>query len=45
MFNFGYITKEDVEDHNPNWTQISEQPYRILTVAVSGSGKTDDFWI
>ena len=39
MFNFDYITKEDIEEHNPNWSEISNYPYRILIVWGSGSGK------
>ena len=39
MFNFDYITKEDVREHNPNWPEILDHPYRILIVRCSGSGK------
>ena len=39
MFNFDYITKEDIKKHNPNWPQIPDHPYRILVVGGSGSGK------
>ena len=39
MFNFGYITKGDVKEHNPNWLRICDHPYRILIVGGSGSGK------
>ena len=41
MFNFDYITKEDIKKHNPNWPEISDHPYRILIVGGSGSGKTN----
>ena len=41
MFNFDYITKENIKEHNPNWPQIPEHPYRILIVGASGSGKTN----
>ena len=41
MFNFGYITKEDIKDHNPNWPEISDHPCRILVVGGFGSGKTN----
>ena len=30
MFNFYYITKEDIKERNLNWPQISACPYRIL---------------
>ena len=30
MFNFDYITKEDMKEHNQNWPIITDHPYRIL---------------
>ena len=41
MSNFDYITKEDIKEHNRNWLEIPDHPYRILTVRGSGSGKTN----
>ena len=41
MFNFDYITKEDIKEHIPNWPEIPDHPYRILIVRGSGSGKTN----
>ena len=41
MFNFGYIAKEDIKEHNPNWTEITDDLYRTLIVGGSGSGKTN----
>ena len=41
MFNFDYITKEDIKEHNPNWPEIPDYPYIILIVGGSGSGKTN----
>ena len=41
MFKFDYITKEDIKEHEQNWTEISEHPYRILVVGDAGSGKTN----
>ena len=42
MFNFGYITKEDIkEEHNPNWPEIPDHPYRALIFGGSGFGKTN----
>ena len=29
MFNFDYITKEDIKEHNSNWPEIPDHPYRI----------------
>ena len=39
MFNFDYLTKEDIKEHNTDWQQIPDHPYRILIVGDSGSGK------
>ena len=43
MFNFYYITKEDVNEHNPKWPEIPDHPYRILIIGGSGSGNKDAF--
>ena len=41
MFNFDYITKEDIKEHNANWSQIPDHTYRILIVEGYGIGKTN----
>ena len=41
MFNFDYITKEDIKEHNPNWPEIPDLLYQILITGGSGSGKTN----
>ena len=41
MFNFHFITKEGIKEHNPNWPGIPDDPYRILIIEGSGSGKTN----
>ena len=41
MINFDDVTKENVKEHNPNWPQISDHPYRILIIGGSGSEKTN----
>ena len=41
MINFDDVTKENVKEHNPNWPQITDHPYRILIIGGSGSGKTN----
>ena len=41
MFNFDYITKEDIKDHNPNWPDVPDHPHKMLIVGGSGSGKTN----
>ena len=40
MFNFDYITKENIKEHNPNWPEIPVHVYRILIAGGSGSGRT-----
>ena len=39
MFNFDCITKESMKEHNPNWPEIPDHPYRILIVEVLGLEK------
>ena len=41
MFNFDYVTKEDIKEHNPKWLEILDHPYRILIFGGSGSRKTN----
>ena len=41
MFNFDYMTKEGIKEHNHNWPEISYHPYGIIIVGVSGYGKTN----
>ena len=41
MFNLNYITKEDIKEHNPNWLQLPDHPYKTLIVEDSGSGETN----
>ena len=41
MFDFDDTTKEDIKEHNLNWLRIPDHPYKILTVGVLGSGKTN----
>ena len=41
MFKFDCITKEDIKEHNPKWSEIPDHPFRILIIGVSGSGKTN----
>ena len=36
-----YITKEGVQEHNPNWPEIPDHPYKMLIVRNSGFGKTN----
>ena len=39
MFNFDYITKEDIKEHNSNWPEIPDHPYRLLIIGGSGLEK------
>ena len=39
IFNFDYITKEDIKEQNPKWPKIPEHRYRILIIGGSASGK------
>ena len=41
MFDFDYITKEDIKEHSPNWPQIPNHLYRTLIVGRCRSGKTN----
>ena len=42
MFNFDYITKEDIKQHNPKWPKLTDHPYRILIIGGYGSGKAGE---
>ena len=41
MINFDDVTKENIEEHNPNWPQIPDHPCRILIVVGPGFEKTN----
>ena len=41
MFNFDYISKENIKEHSPKWSEIPDHPYRILIIGGSGSRKTN----
>ena len=43
MINFDNVTKENIKEHNPNWSQVPDHPYRILITGGSGSGKANSF--
>ena len=44
MINFDDIAKENIKEHNPNWPQIPDHPYRILIIGGCGSGKTNSLF-
>ena len=37
MINFDDVTKETVIEHNVNWPQAFDHPYKILIFGASGS--------
>ena len=39
MINFDNAVKENIKEHNPNWPQIPNHPYRILITGGFGSEK------
>ena len=41
MVDFDEVTNENKTEHNPNWPNIPDHPYRILIIGDSGSGKTN----
>ena len=32
MINFVDVVKENIKEHNPNWSKIPDHPYRILII-------------
>ena len=41
MINFDGYVNENKNEHNKNWPNIPDHPYRILMIGGSGSGKTN----
>ena len=41
MINFDDYANENRTEDNKNWQYIPDQPYRILIIGGSGSGKTN----
>ena len=41
MINFDEITKENIKQYNPIWSEIPDHPYRLLIGGGFGSGKTN----
>ena len=39
MINFDDVTKENINKHNPNWSQIPDHSYRILIIGGPRFGK------
>ena len=40
MINYDEFNKQNIKGHNPYWPQIIDNPYRILIIGGSVSGKT-----
>ena len=41
MFNYDYVTKENIKKHNPNWPDIPDYPFKIIIIGGSGYIKTN----
>ena len=44
MISFDDVTKENIMEHNGNWPQISDHPYRISIIGGPGFGKTNSLF-
>ena len=44
LWQFYHGVKENINEHNPNWSQIPDHPYRILIIGGSGSRKTNSLF-
>ena len=44
MINVYNIIKKTIKEHNSNWKQILDHPYRILVTKGSGSGETNSLF-
>ena len=38
------MLQKKTKEHNPNWPQIFDHPYRILIIGGSGAGKTNSLF-
>ena len=44
MIKFDDVTKENIKEYNPNWTQIPDHPYKLLRIGDSGSEKINSLF-
>ena len=44
MINFNDVINENIKEHNANWPQIPDHPYRILIIGGSGSGEINSLF-
>ena len=45
MTNFDDVTQGNIKQHNPDWSQIPDHPYRVLIIGGSDSGKQTHYLI
>ena len=45
MIDFDSVTTKNIKEHNPDWPQIPDHPYRVLIIGGSGSGKQNNYLI
>ena len=45
MINYDDVKQENIKEHNPNWSQIPDHPYKILITEVSVYGKTNSVFL
>ena len=45
MINFDDVTKENIKEHNQNWSQTPDHICRMLLIGQSGSGKNVHYLI
>ena len=38
------MLQKNIKEHDPNWPQIPDHPYRMLIIGGSGSGKTNSLF-
>ena len=43
MINCDDVAKENIKEHNTNWPQTPDHPYRVLITGDTGSGKKSSF--
>lgn len=41
MINFDEVTGENRQEHNPDWPELPDHPYRVPIAGGSKSGKTN----
>ena len=41
MINSDDVTEENIKEHDPNWPQIPDHPYRIVLIGGSSYGETN----